>query len=345
MSKRMLLANVLDKIGATGALLRVRRIASHSWLPVVTFHRVLDRAKQGPYLFDEGVVDASPAEFERHIRAISRFFTPIVSDDLIRALDGQRLPPNPILVTFDDGYKDNLEVALPILQRYGVRATFFIATHYLSARRMFWWDRINYVVKRSPQAKLRLSIPHDLELSIASDTERTRSIDTLLRIVKTQVGLDLEQFLDALALAARVPYNDRLDRELADAALMTWDEVRQMRRAGMDIQSHTRTHRVLQTLDLPQLHSELSGSRADLERELDAPITSISYPVGHRLDDDSIIRDALHVAGYKLGFTNATGTHRVAAGNDRYDVRRLACEVGTPDALFRARLAAPFLFG
>src|SRR6266404_4647037 len=149
MNTRLMLANITDKIGATNALLALRRVATFSWLPVVTFHRVLDPNTHPPYLFDEGVVDAAPDEFERHVRTISRYFTPIGIDDLALSMDGASLPRNPILVTFDDGYKDNIEVALPILKRHNVRAVFFIATHYLSRRRMFWWDRVNYILKRS----------------------------------------------------------------------------------------------------------------------------------------------------------------------------------------------------
>ncbi|MBV8757236.1 MAG: polysaccharide deacetylase family protein [Deltaproteobacteria bacterium] len=345
MNKRLIFANVLDKVGATGALLGLRRIAQPRWLPVVTFHRVLDPTRYSPYLFDDGVVDAAPDEFERHVRTISRHFTPVGVDEVVAAMDGVPLPKNPILVTFDDGYKDNLEVALPILKRHNVKAVFFIATHYLSQRRMFWWDRINYILKRSSRKQIHVSYPSESDLSLATDADRAATIRAMLRIVKTHVGLDLERFLQELAAAAEVPWDDHLDRSLAEEALMTWDQVRELRDAGMDIQSHTRTHRVLQTLDATQLRDELRGSRDDLEREMNAPITAISYPVGHRLQEREDVRQALRDAGYKLGFTNATGTHRIKPDGDPYDVSRIGLDFGTPDSLFRAMLAAPALFG
>lgn len=345
MNKRLLVANVLDKIGATGALLALRRVVGSPWLPVVTFHRVLDPSQQAPYLFDEGVVDSAPDEFERDIKMIGRYFTPVGIDDVARSMDGAPLPKNPILVTFDDGYKDNIEVAVPILKRHGVKAVFFIATQYLSQRRMFWWDRINYLLKRSKRDKIKLSYPNVVELPLATERDRTKAIGAALRAVKSSVGLDLEQFLDGLASAADVAWNEGIDRELADSVLMTWDQVRELRRAGMDVQSHTRTHRVLQTLDAAQLRFELRGSKDDLESQLNEPISSISFPVGHRLKERADVREALVEAGYKLGFTNATGTHRMQAGGDPYDVSRIGLDFGTPEALFRAKLAAPFLFG
>jgi peptidoglycan/xylan/chitin deacetylase (PgdA/CDA1 family) len=306
---------------------------------------VLDPNKHGPYLFDDGVVDSAPDEFERHIKTIRRYFTPIGVDDVAASMDGGRLPKNPILVTFDDGYKDNLEVALPIMKRHGVKGVFFIATHYVSRRRMFWWDRINYLLKQSRRERIKVSYPDELELSLATPQERASAIRRALRIVKSHDGLNLEQFLETLANAAGVAWTNEIDREMAEAALMTWDQVRELRRAGMDVQSHTRTHRVLQTLNAAQLRDELQGSKADLEGELDAPISSISYPVGHRLAERHDVRSALEHAGYKLGFTNATGTHRMRRNGDPYDVNRIGLDFGTPDSLFRAQLAAPFLFG
>jgi peptidoglycan/xylan/chitin deacetylase (PgdA/CDA1 family) len=345
MNKRLLVANVLDRLGATSALLAVRRLVDSPWLPVVTFHRVLDPSKQAPYLFDEGVVDSAPDEFERDIQMIRRHFTPIGIDDVARSMDGAPLPRNPILVTFDDGYKDNIDVALPILARHRVKAVFFIATHYLCQRRMFWWDRINYILKRSTRDRIALSYPDDIELPLATERDRAAAIGAVLRIVKCRVGLDLDRFLDGLAVAAEVLWNDRIDRELTEPLLMTWDHVRELRRAGMDVQSHTRTHRVLQTLDAAQLRFELRGSKDDLEYQLDEPISSISFPVGHRLERRIDVRQALVAAGYKLGFTNATGTHRMRRGGDPFDVSRIGLDFGTPEALFRAKLAAPFLFG
>ena len=176
MNKRLLVANVLDKIGATGALLALRRVVGSPWLPVVTFHRVLDPSQQAPYLFDEGVVDSAPDEFERDIKMIGRYFTPVGIEDVARSMDGAPLPKNPILVTFDDGYKDNIEVAVPILKRHGVKAVFFIATQYLSQRRMFWWDRINYLLKRSKRDKIKLSYPDVVELPLATERDRTKAI-------------------------------------------------------------------------------------------------------------------------------------------------------------------------
>jgi peptidoglycan/xylan/chitin deacetylase (PgdA/CDA1 family) len=347
MNKRLLVAQLLEKSGATAMMLGLRRTARLDWLPVVTFHRVLDPTQAAqPYLYDDGVVDTSPADFERQVATIRRYFTPVAITDVLAALDGLPLPANPILVTFDDGYRDNFDTALPILKKHDVHAVFFIATHYITHRRMFWWDRINYILKKCPRASITLSYPCDLVLRLDTPAHRAASIRTALRIVKDHRGLDLARFLEELTAPSSVYWSDALERELGDAAAMTWDHVRALRAAGMDVESHTRTHRVLQTLTTAaELHDEVHGSRVELEGQIGAPVTAISYPVGHRLGDRDDLRDLLRTSGYRLGFTNGTGTHRLCKDGDPYDVSRLCVDYGMSAALFAAMLAAPRVFG
>jgi peptidoglycan/xylan/chitin deacetylase (PgdA/CDA1 family) len=343
-NKRLLLANLCESTGTTEALLAKRARRQAAWLPILTFHRVhaIERGVEFP--FDEGVVDTDPRAFERQVEVIAKYFRPVGIDDVVRYFDGAALPVNPVLVTFDDGYRDNHELALPILKRYGVRAVFFIATDYVTRRKLFWWDRINYVIKKSRRREIALEYPYALALRLWPRDERRAAIEILLRLVKSWIGLDLERFLVELATACRVELEPAAERALADESLMTWDHVRELRAAGMDVQSHTRTHRVLQTLDPRALADELLGSRRDLERELGEPVTAISYPVGQSIAKVGAIRRALVDAGYKIGFTNQTGTVPLGAGIDRFDVNRIALDRQTPDALFRAMLALPIIF-
>jgi peptidoglycan/xylan/chitin deacetylase (PgdA/CDA1 family) len=305
---------------------------------------VLDLKPSLPYPFDEGVVDAAPDEFERHIQTIRTYFTPIGIDDAIRATDGAPLPPNPILVTFDDGYRDNYDIAFPILKKYGVRAVFFIATHYINARRVFWWDRASFIMKTTKRVRIALSYPKHLTLDLATPAQREYATRAVLRVIKSHRGLDLERYLEHLAEVANVPWNAELDGLLANSMLMTWDHIRHLRSHGMDIQSHTRTHRVLQTLDATQLRSEIHGSRHDLQEQLGDCVTAISYPVGYRVVNSVDVRQELEHPPYKIGVTNGLGTHRLG-GADRYDVSRIGMRFSTPESLFRAMLAAPQLFG
>jgi peptidoglycan/xylan/chitin deacetylase (PgdA/CDA1 family) len=339
MSRRWQIAGVLDKLGVTAGLLRLRARGPSPWLPVFTYHRVHPNPDDNP--FDDGVVDATPDEFDRQMAIVSRSFNPLGIDQLCDWADGRPLPPNPVAITFDDGYLDNHQHALPILQRHGVRATFFIATTYISERRLFWWDRICYLVKHARGDTLTLGYPAPYRGDLAND--RRGVLRYVLRLVKDQFDLDLPRLLDELTAASGLPWSDAIERAHADRMLMTWDHVRALRAAGMDVQSHTRTHRVLHTLPHARLQDELAGSKADLERELGEPVRAVSYPIGKRIHERPAIRDAVRDAGYAIGFSNATGVNHLWGKLDRYDVHRLAMDRGLPDAYFRGILAFPYL--
>jgi peptidoglycan/xylan/chitin deacetylase (PgdA/CDA1 family) len=125
--------------------------------------------------------------------------------------------------------------------------------------------------------------------------------------------------------------------------LMTWDHVRELRKAGMDVQSHTRTHRVLQTLPPSELCDELAGSRDDLERELGEPARALAYPVGNPLPGASPIRAALEKAGYEIGLSNLTGSNLVNGRVDRFNICRQAVGMNASDEYLLALLTLPSL--
>lgn len=338
---RSSLANVLERAKIPSLLLQLRTRGASPWITVLTYHRAAqpsDAAK-----FDDGVVDVTPEAFDRQVGYLKKWFDIVTIDDLVEFRRGGSLPKNPVLITFDDGYLDNYEVALPILQKHGATAVFFIATWYLEERRLFWWDKINYVIKSSEKSVIGLTYPAPEILALGPDeAARARAIKRVLRIVKDHHGLDLPRFLDALCASCGVTLSVADERRLADAMLMTWDHVKKLRAAGMDVQSHTSTHRVLQTLPEEKLAGELGGSREVLEGILGEKVRAISYPVGKPMRFTPGIRNAVRKAGYELGFSNGTGVnHRWDF--DPLDAKRISLDAGLSDSFFHSMLALPYL--
>jgi peptidoglycan/xylan/chitin deacetylase (PgdA/CDA1 family) len=124
--------------------------------------------------------------------------------------------------------------------------------------------------------------------------------------------------------------------------IMTWDHVRALQAGGQDIGSHTRTHRVLQTITDAELDDELRGSRLELEAQLGQAVRALAYPVGYSVLGDKRIVSAVERAGYQVAFTNASGINHTRRPH-RLDVRRVAMEYGMTMALFRASVALPTL--
>lgn len=336
---------MLHRAGALTAMMELRRRApGPSTVSILTYHHVADEDPAYPY--DPGVADATPRQFRRQMEMLARYGTPIGIDELIRALDGAPLPKNPVMVTFDDGYRSCHDVALPILRAVGMRATFFVATGYINERKLYWWERIAICLSHARSAKTTITFPRTVEI----DPRHPRAQYVLADLVKDTPHLDIDRFLTELYATFGVEWNDEIEATHAGNLIMSWDHVRALSRAGMDVESHGRWHRVLQTLDGDVLHDELAGSKQDLEAQLGHPCRAIAYPVGRRVAHVQRIRDALVAAGYRIGLSNASGATRIWSGAlghvlpcDRFDIRRVSTDRVMSDAMYLTQVAVPRL--
>lgn len=325
--------------------MQLRRIAPvPSTVAILTYHHVAPHDTAYPY--DPDVADATPEQFRRQMEILARYGTPIGVDELVRALDGAPLPKNPVMVTFDDGYRSCHDITLPILRAVGLRATFFVASGYITERKLYWWERIALVLSQARVDTATINYPKPFEVVRRAPTAHR----VLTNIIKNTPNLDVDRFLAELAAAFGVPWNEEIEATHADNLIMTWDQVRALSRAGMDVESHTRWHRVLQTLDDTQLRDELAGSRADLEAQLGRPVRAVAYPVGRRISHVTRIREAVVAAGYRLGLTNASGSTRIwptpLAGvipTDPLDLSRLSTGREMSDAMYFTQIAVPQL--
>ena len=339
MGRRDLVARALDRSGALSLLLRLGGRA-RPWLSIFTYHRVLPTAPGDDFPYDSEVVDATSDQFEEQVLLLKRHHRLVVVEELCEMARRGRVDGNAAAITFDDGYRDNHDHVLPILRRHGVRATFFIATSHLTERRIFWWDQIAYLVKRSPRTRIEIDYPQRISVELGA-LPRAQAVRAFLRPVKAEVELDLPRYLDGLARAADVEWNDAVARRIGDELLMTWDQVRALRGAGMDVQSHTRNHRVLHTLPKSELRAELEGSRVDLERELGKRVCAVAYPTGVPIVGEPTLERAVRDAGYEIGLTNATGTNPRHRAPSPLDIRRISLDRDFSAAYFRAMLALP----
>src|SRR5215831_12481219 len=178
--KRERIADLLDRSGVLRGVMQLRRLSPLPILGVVTFHHIHDTSNHGAYPYDPDVADASPRQFRRHLEMLARVGTPISMAELLRALDGGPLPRNPVMITFDDGYRSCHDVALPILREMGIPATFFIATSFVAERRLYWWERIAVALHRARCRRAMLTYPFPIEID-AGAPETRRMLDDLVK--------------------------------------------------------------------------------------------------------------------------------------------------------------------
>ncbi len=337
MSRREQLARVLERVKAPEVILRARKRLKRPFLGVLTYHSVGDPGDSYPY--DAETLDATPDQFDRQLQLLAEHFTVIGVDELVACLRGEPLPPNAVMITFDDGYKSNLTVVTPMLQKYGFKAVFFVATNFITERRAYWWDRVNYILKKTDAERVELEYPEKVTLDL---TDRKAAILKALGLAKETFGMDMEKYLAGLADAAGVPWSEDASRAVAEELILSWDDLREMRAAGMDIESHTRAHRVLGTLAEEDLRDELAGSREDIGREVGLAARTIAYPVGKPIIDNPTVLRAVQEAGYTAGFSSQTGANNWRNMHP-FDVARYAMDRGASMELFLAQLALPQL--
>jgi peptidoglycan/xylan/chitin deacetylase (PgdA/CDA1 family) len=222
------------------------------------------------------------------------------------------------MITFDDGYRDNFTAAFPILKAAGVPAVFFIPTGFVGTSQVPWWDEIAWMVRHT--TKKSVEIPFTGERLQLNGVPRNVAIRTVLTAFKRSPGEttrkvgELRKVLDC-----------KLPEAASEKLFVNWDDLESMRRAGMDIGSHTHSHQILSHLSASEQLEELRRSKQLLEAHLGESVDSIAYPVGAV---DSFTNETMALTqqcGYKVGFSFINGAN-LASDLPRYSMRRIAVE-------------------
>ena len=338
--RRQLLARWCHRLGALPLLKRVRP-GVRGEARVLAYHRVLESAEPQDFSFDPELISASAEAFREQMRHLKAHFVPMRFDEVLdHQQRGVPLPAGAVLVTFDDGYDDNYRVAFPILRELGMSAMFFVSTGHIDSGRPYAYDWLVHMLCSVPAGE-RLHVPElDIDWCIeAALPERRRQAADLLYRVKLlddDMQADLVSRLEAdwgILRAGGHP----------DCRPMTWDQLREMQRGGMEIGSHGVDHRMLAKLSPGRMLDEVRGSKQALERELGVPARVISYPVGglDAFNHDTV--QAVREAGFDLACSYVAGVSRPGP-RTQYALPRLPVERHMDMPWFQAMMAMPELF-
>lgn len=275
-------------------------------LSVLIFHRVLSEPDP---LFPE---EMHARRFDALCGWLASWFNVLPLDEAVERLKAGRLPARAACLTFDDGYADNYHVALPILQHYDLKATFFIATRFLDGGRM-WNDTIIESIRGCNMAVLDLSTLGLGRHALDSIANRRAAMAALIDQIKYRPFAERITLTEQLGHLAGV--------QLPHDLMMTSDEVKALRHAGMQIGAHTMSHPILARLTDEQARQEIGGSKHFLEQLLGERVGLFAYPNGKPGDDYTphsvdVVRS--------LGFDAAVSTHwgALATGGDLYQIPR-----------------------
>ncbi len=337
--RRARLARIAHALGVLPAIQRVRD-ARCGGLRILAYHRILESAEPSGFAFDPGLISASASAFDVQMGLLKRHYQPTsLAQVLAMVEEGRPLPARSVVVTFDDGYEDNHRIALPILQKHGVPATFFVSTAHIDTGKPYAYDWLFHMICTAQVAECSIPELRIDEPMPGSIMERRRIATLALYRLKLLDAQQQEQLVDRICVMWDIPYRDH------DAVCrpMTWNQVRDLHRAGMEIGSHGANHRMLAKLPEALLLRELSDSREILQEQVGGDINAISYPVGgFDAYDSHVIHTAIE-CGYRIGCSYVVGVDRPASDN-LMSLRRIPIERDMDMIWFEAILAAPEVF-
>lgn len=232
------------------------------------YHSVLDPESGSNTL---GRTMHSPEVFRGHAEIIARYYDPVSMDDVLKFLQGKKdLPPRAVAVTFDDGYRDNYEMAAPILDGAGVPATFYVAVGSIESGNLPWPARLRYAFYTT--ALTRWSDPHGALHLLTTGPEREQAMLFASDYCAPLSGSPQESFVQAVEAELEV------DPKRHRGLMMNWDHLRALVDHGHIVGSHTMTHPNLAHVSDEQARIELFESKRRLEAELGSPVLHFAYP-------------------------------------------------------------------
>jgi peptidoglycan/xylan/chitin deacetylase (PgdA/CDA1 family) len=280
---------------------------------VLLYHRINEVGS------DPWSLNVTPDHFAEHLEVLRRRYHPLRLQELAGGLARDELPERSVVITFDDGYADNLHYARPVLERYDFPALVFVISGRVGHKREFWWDDLDRLLLQPGQLPESLTLqvngqPFRWKLAEASEynqadarrhsrwrageeppTSRHALYHSLWKILKPLPGGKRQTVLEALGRWAGLESSCRSTHRT-----LTPDEVLALAQGGLvEIGAHTVNHPSLSTLPIESQRDEIQRSKAQLEEILGQPVLSFSYPHGGERDYTSetvaLVRDAGYV--------------------------------------------------
>ena len=266
---------------------------------VLAYHKV----SPDPHPFFEPV---HPALFEQQMQFLSRCYRVMPLLEIVKRNVCGDVPDRAVAITFDDGYRDNYEYAFPILKKFGLPATIFVATGAIDTGEALWHDRIFDAFRFAGVDRASLSHIGLPDVSLETADVRQRSLMIVLNKAKELYGEMRLRFVEQIEKALKPDYP-----ETVNGRMLTWHQIREMHQSGIAFGSHTVTHPVLSRIPRDEMVKELRESKRELSEHLEEPISAFAYPNGHASDYNDEAKTLLKESGYVCAVTCEHGFNPV----------------------------------
>ncbi len=250
-------------------------------------------------------------------------------------ISGERLdcPENPVIITIDDGYKDNYDYAYPVLKKYSIPATIFLTTDFINNGCWLWFNKLKFILRNTTKSRFKIDIDKKPEtFYLDSFIKRHDAQLTIFNYCKTINSEEIEKLLTYLADELNVDVPEVSNN---DFKALSWENIYEMQKYQIEFGSHTCTHPILSMLTSDELYREIHTSKEELEIKLGTNIVSFCYPVGKENDiNDMVVREVQN-AGYTCAVTTTPGANKII-NKENFLLKRLS--VNTDDKVKLSRI-------
>lgn len=303
---------IVKSILSRSRVLKPLKYFHQNKLIIFNYHRIRDNSK--PMLFNENLFGPDAERFRKEMEWIKKETRILSEDELIESIYSKK-PFNELcsLVTLDDGYRDNFDIAYPILSKLKIPAIFFIPTQHLTERNVGWWDLVAFFIKNTSQKHFYF------QKTLYELTHPKNLINLFVSDLKHMEPEKINDYLHQLSLAVDVPFPAK---ELQCQELMTCEQIKILSDKGMSIGSHSHDHSILSRQNNHTLKKQIGQSIEILESVVQKKIKTIAYPVGGYDHFTSDTKEVVKDLGLKLGFSYLTGINQWGKV-DPFDVKRM----------------------
>lgn len=308
-----------------------------SGLRIVVYHRVQ------PGRIDDGMT-VSQEIFAAQLRHLKTRYQVISLDDVPALLARDRLPSRRLVaITYDDGYRDNYEIAWPLLKHHALPATIFLTVGAIDQHVALWSETLREAVWACSKEVVSLQAINLGRWPLRSEAERAACYKGLGMRLKALPDAARHRLLDSVLEELRGS-----GQRAEDHRMLTWDMIREMREGGISFGAHTLSHPFLANLSDTEAKSEIVESKRRIEEELGESVRHFAYPNGTVEDCTPRVREMIRAAGLETAATAVEGSNPV--GQDLHLLYRIeVSDVGCTDpfgrfspAMYQVTLAGLF---
>ncbi len=269
---------------------------------IIPYHMIVDKTN-GFY------PETSTRDFEKQIVHFAKNYKIISLNEIVERIKNKRSLRRCVAITFDDGFRDNYEIAYPILKKYNVPATIFLTTGYINSGTAPWFIKLRYIFMQTAKTHIHLShngaiISHPMH----TKDEKFVASDRAMVHLKNCPDNDRLPLLDRLCEQLGVNEFNGLNN-----LMLTWDQIKEMAENGISFGTHTVSHPILSRTSLEMAEREIRESKRTIEEKIGKSVTSFAYPFGKKSQYSSALFPILLDFEFKCAVTTETepNTHRV----------------------------------